>query len=53
MAVLECRKFERIIGSLVCPKELPTMRDNLLRGVSLDEELEANEGKTTDVIPVL
>jgi len=53
LAVVEARKFEVLIGSTVWPTGLLTLKEKLLRGCDLDENLHVHDVAQRDILPIL
>lgn len=52
-ALEEARKFEIFLNDTNWPHELMTLRTNLLRGKTLDDEVTANKGNNSELLPTL
>lgn len=53
LALDEENKFLSVLGQTHWPANMETIRDNLLRSTTHDEDIAINEGNSTDVLPML
>jgi len=50
-ALMEAKKFETLLESSTWPEEMEAVRLNLLRTTKFDDDVEANTGNDTDILP--